>query len=103
MKILLIAAAASLSILAGCASGPSLPAGMKAGQFVDYACEGGKRFSARAAADGSTIRLRFEGGWELDRKAEGVYEADGWKLAFAGGMAEVVHNGKTMAKGCKLA
>lgn len=89
--------------LAGCASGTVVPAGMKAGQFVEYACEGGKRLSARAAADGSTVRIRFEGGYELDRKDAGVYEADGWKLTAAGGTAELAHGGKLVARACKPA
>ncbi len=103
MKIASLSTLLAVTALAGCASTASIPAGMKADQFVNYACEGGKRMSARAAADGSTVRIRFEGGYELDRKADGVYEGDGWKLALAGGSAELAHGGKVVAKGCKPA
>jgi hypothetical protein len=96
---LLIALSAALA--AGCASTATVPAGMKAGQFVDYACEGGKRMAARAAADGSTVRIRFEGGYELDRKDAGAYEADGWKFTTGGAATQLEHNGKVVAKGCK--
>lgn len=92
---------ASVLAAAGCAS-TSMPGGLKAGEFVSFTCEGGKRYSARASADAKTVRLRHEGGWELERKAEGVYEADGWRLSTGGsGGSEVVHNGKVVLKGCK--
>lgn len=91
------------AVLAGCASGPSVTAGMKPGEFVHYACEGGKRLSARAAADGTTVRVRHEGGYELDRKSDGSFEADGWKLTRAGSGLDLAHKGKTVAKGCKPA
>lgn len=92
-----------LALLAGCATTEGVPAGMKAGQFVDYACADGKRLAARAAADGSTVRVRFEGGYELDRKDTGVYEGDGWKFSNKAGAVELAHNGKLVAKGCKAA
>lgn len=101
MKTIVLASLAALSLLAGCASTADVPAGMKQGKFVDFSCEGGKRMSARAAEDGSTVRVRFEGGYELDRKAPGQYEADGWKLNMAGGVAQLEHGGKVVAKGCK--
>lgn len=87
------------ALAAGCASTADVPAGMKAGQFVSYSCEDGKRLAARAAADGATVRIRFEGGYELDRNG-GVYEGDGWKLT-PGGATQLEHNGKVVAKGCK--
>lgn len=102
MKTAILIATAALA-LAGCASTQSIPAGMKAGEFVSYNCDGGKRLMARAAADGSTVRVRYEGGYELDRKDAGVYEADGWKLMTQGPGAELIHNGKTVLKNCKLA
>lgn len=103
MKFVATTVLLGLGVLAGCASTQSIPAGMKAGEFVSYTCEGGKRLQARAAADGSTVRVRYEGGYELDRKEAGVYEADGWKLTTQGGAAELVHNGKTVLKNCKVA
>jgi hypothetical protein len=91
------------ALAAGCASTADVPAGMKAGQFVSYSCEDGKRLAARAAADGATVRIRFEGGYELDRKGPGVYEADGWKLSTTGAAAQLEHGGKVVARGCRPA
>jgi hypothetical protein len=101
-------AALILAVFAGgCASTSPLPTGMVAGKFVAYACDGGKQFQARAADDGSTVRIRYEGGYELDRMAKGIYEGSGWKLvtadASAGAPAELSHNGKVVLKACKLA
>jgi hypothetical protein len=104
MKFALTAPLITLALLAGCATGPAVPTGMKAGQFVTFNCEGGKSFQARAAADGSTVRVRYEGGYELDNKGAGVYESDGWKLTTQGpGAAELMHNGKSVRKNCKAA
>jgi len=100
MRVLTIAAAAV--ILSGCATTSAVPSGMKTGQFVQFACEGGKSFSARVSEGASTIRVRYEGGWELDRKADGVYEAEGWKLMTTGPDAfELMHNNKSIGKRCK--
>ena len=107
MKIVVAASTLCLLGLVGCASTggatSSIPAGMKAGEFVPFACDGGKRLMARAAADGSSVRVRFEGGYELDRKGPGVFEADGWKLTTQSGGTELVHNGKPVATNCKPA
>ena len=100
MKYALSIALAGAALLAGCASSPSVPAGMQAGKFVSYECEGGKRFQARLAADGSTVRIRYEGGYELDRKADGVYEGEGWRLETQGKM-ELHHKGKVAVRGCR--
>lgn len=102
MKTTSIALSLAVAVLASCATTTAtVPAGMKAGRFVDYSCEGGKRLAARAAEDGSTVRIRFEGGYELDRKEAGVYEGYGWKLVTQAGAAELVHGGKVVAAGCK--
>jgi len=104
MKFVFTAPLITLALLAGCATGPAVPTGMKAGQFVTFNCEGGKSFQARATADGSTVRVRYDGGYELDNKGAGVYESDGWKLVTEGpGAAELIHNGKTIQKNCKAA
>jgi hypothetical protein len=103
MKALGIAAVAVVvsGVVSGCAT-TAVPTGMKAGQFVQFACEGGKRFQARASDDGKTVRVRYEGGWELDRKSDGVFEADGWKLVTMGpDAAELLHNNKSIGKRCK--
>lgn len=102
MKLVIASLFLGVAFFAGCASSPAVPQGMKLGQFVDFSCDGGKRFQARVAADGSTVRVRYEGGYELDNKGDGVYEADGWKLSTQGpGAAELFHNGKSAMKGCK--
>jgi hypothetical protein len=92
-----------LLLATGCASTSSIPSGMKADEFVAFGCDEGKRMTVRAASDGSTVRLRYEGGRELDRKQAGVYEADGWKLTTQNGVTELIHNGKVVLKNCKPA
>lgn len=99
-SVLSILALAGVAVFSGCASSPSVPAGMKVGKFVSYECEGGKRFQARLAADGSTVRIRHEGGYELDRKANGVFEGEGWRLETQG-KVELHHKGKVAARGCR--
>ncbi len=100
MKVISIVAATV--VLAGCASTAAIPTGMKPGQFVQFSCQSGKSFSARLREDAQTIRVRYEGGWELDQKADGVYESDGWKLMTTGPNAiELLHNGKSIGKQCK--
>jgi hypothetical protein len=104
MKFVFTAPFIAIGLLAGCASSPAVPPGMKTGQFVDFACDGGKRFQARLAADGSTVRIRHEGGYELDSKGGGIYEGAGWKLVTQGpGSTELLHNGKSAMKDCKSA
>lgn len=101
MKFALSVSLLGAALLAGCATGSSVPAGMQAGKFVAYQCEGGKRFQARLAADGSSVRIRHEGGYELDHKGGGVYEGEGWKL-LTHGAVELQHNGKTAARQCRV-
>jgi len=104
MKFVFTAPLIAISLLAGCASSPAVPQGMKPGQFVDFACDGGKRFKARLADDGTTVRVRYEGGYELESKGAGVYEDANWKLVTQGSnAAELLHNGKSAMKGCKPA
>ncbi|MFN3377007.1 MAG: hypothetical protein ACK40S_10710 [Burkholderiaceae bacterium] len=99
-SVLSILALAGVAVLAGCASSPSVPVGMQAGKFVSYECEGGKRFQARLAVDGNSVRIRYEGGYELDRIANGVYEGEGWRLQTQG-KVELQHHGKTMLRDCR--
>lgn len=104
MKLVLASSILGVVVLAGCASSPAVPAGMQAGKFVGLVCEGGKSFQARAANDGSTVRIRYEGGYELDTMGGGVYEGSGWKLVTQGpGATALHHNGKLILQGCKSA
>lgn len=96
------AAVLGVVVLAGCAATGKTPVGMKPGQFVTYECDAGKRFQARLAEDGSSVRIRYEGGYELDAKGQGVFESEGWKLSTeipAG--SELMHKGKLTHKNCK--
>ncbi len=92
-----------VSVAAGCAVSSPLPIGMVADKFVSFSCEGGKQFQARATPDGSSVRIRYEGGYELDQIAKGIYEGAGWKFV-AGDSAnsELFHNGKSVLKSCKV-
>jgi hypothetical protein len=99
------AAVAALALLAsGCASAPVPPEGMKTGQFVRFACDGAA-FQARASDDGRTVRVRtLHGSAELDKKQEGVFEGDGFRLATTGAeRISLTHNGKVQGKNCKPA
>ncbi len=102
MKLIVAAALSSITLLSACGSAPMAPVGMKAGAFVSYQCEGGKRLQARLADDGSTVRVRHDGGYELDRKGDGVFEGEGFKLvAGTDGRLELAHHGKPTARNCK--
>lgn len=105
MKFIFTAPLVALSLLGGCASSPAMPQGMTTGKFVSFACEGGKTFSARAAEDGKSVRVRgLHGSAELDMKSEGVYEGDGYTLMTKGSDgASLVHAGKSQGDRCKPA
>ncbi|NPC54436.1 hypothetical protein [Caenimonas soli] len=103
---LVLASLASLAVaaLAGCAT-QSAPTGMAPGKFVSFACADGKTFSARAAEGGDSVRVRaHQGSAELDRKGDGVYEGDGYKLVTQGAEGvSLTHEGKPQGKNCKVA
>ena len=105
MKFVFTAPLVVLSLLGGCASTPAMPQGMKTGKFVSFACEGGKTFSARAAEDGKSVRVRsLHGSAELDMKSDGVYEGDGYTLVTKGtGGASLMHAGQSQGDRCKPA
>lgn len=105
MKFVFTAPLIAVTLLAGCASNPAVPAGMTAGKFVSFSCEGGKTFSARAAQDSKTVRVRgHHGSSELDMKSDGVYEGDGYTLMTKGaGAVSLMHSGKTEGRNCKPA
>jgi hypothetical protein len=101
-----IVPAFALALLAGCATTASVPAGMQPGKFVQFSCAGGKMFSARAAEGGATVRVRaHHGAAELDRKGDGVYEGEGYRLVVTAGSGAVslMHGGKPEASQCKAA
>ncbi len=101
MKLLF--SAVTVAVLVGCAS-QSLPLhSMPAGKFVTFACTDGKVFSARAADDGSSVRVRaMQGSAELDRQADGSYAGDGYKLTVQGGDAvSLTYEGKLQGKDCR--
>ncbi len=104
MKFAAAASLMALGLLSACAT-TSVPSGMAAGKFVSFSCEGGKMFSARAAEDSKSVRVRgLHGSAELDMKADGVYEGDGYTLKTSGADAvTLLHEGKTQGKGCKPA
>lgn len=76
---------------------------MLAGKFVNFECDGG-RFSARAAVDGKSIRVRgLHGAAELDMKGDGLYEGDGYKLMTKGATGiSLLHDGKPNGTNCKV-
>ncbi len=100
----LILASFALAALAGCAT-QNTPAGMASGKFVSFDCADGKVFSARAAQDGASVRVRaHHGSAELDRKGDGVFEGEGYKLITQGSDAvSLLHDGKSQGKNCKAA
>ncbi len=104
MKALPFASLFPAAMLYACASGPMAPPGMMAGKFVNFECQGG-RFSARAAEDGKSIRVRgLHGSAELDMKGDGVFEGDGYQLMTKGATGiSLLHAGKSMGTNCKAA
>jgi hypothetical protein len=99
-KLILIAPAL---VLAACATTPSAPAGMEAGKFVSFTCEGGP-FQARWNPDGNTVRVRSHHGAAELAPTDGGYAGDGFALQTSGkdGMS-LSHAGKTLGKNCKKA
>lgn len=90
-------------MLAACATSPSLPAGVKAGQFVRFACDGGKTFAVRVSEDGSSARVRaLHGAAELASKGEGLFEGEGYRLMLKSGDATALsHDGKPQGEKCR--
>lgn len=91
------------ALVSGCASAPATPPGMVVGKFVSYDCTGG-RFSARAAEDGKSVRVRgLHGAAELDLKGDGIYEGDGYRLLTKGANGvSLTHDGKPNGVNCKI-
>jgi hypothetical protein len=104
MKLMSVTVLAATTMLFACASAPMPAPGMVAGKFVEFQCQGG-RFSARVAEDGKTVRVRgLHGAAELDMKAQGVYEGEGYRLDTQGpNGVSLMHGGKANGTNCKAA
>lgn len=103
-SFLVLASVASVVAVAGCASAPTLPPGVKAGQFTRLACEGGKTFAVRMAEDGKSARVRaLHGASELSLQPDGAYAGEDYKLALPGVSAATLwHKGKVEAEKCTV-
>ena len=90
--------------LTACASAPSLPAGVKAGEFARFMCDGGKSFAVRVSADGSSARVRaLHGAAELAAKGDGLFEGDGYRLTLkAADGTSLLQDGKSQGDKCRL-
>jgi hypothetical protein len=90
--------------LAGCATTAPVPAGLMAGKFVSFDCEG-QDFQARFNAEGNTVRVRsHSGAAELSPTGDGVYEAEGFKLTMKGASGVTLEAaGKVLGRNCKRA
>ncbi len=94
------ALAAILTLASGCATMSPAVGGLDTDKLARYECEG-KGFSARAAEDFSSVRVRtHEGSVNLDRAEGGEFKGDGWTLKTAGGLT-LVHKDKVVAQNCK--
>jgi hypothetical protein len=93
-----------LAIVTACASSPSLPAGVKPGEFARLGCEGGRTFAVRMAEDGKSARVRaLHGAAELSLQSDGAYAGDEYKLALpASAPATLWHKGKVEADKCRI-
>jgi hypothetical protein len=90
--------------LAACATTAPAPAGMEAGKFVSFDCEG-QDFQARYSVDTGTVRVRsHSGAAELSRAGDDAFSGEGFKLMLRGanGIA-LEHGGKMLGKNCKRA
>lgn len=90
--------------LTACATTAPAPAGMEAGKFVSFDCEG-QDFQARYSADTGTVRVRsHSGAAELARAGDDAFAGEGYKLTLRGasGMS-LEHAGKLLGKNCKRA
>ena len=96
--------AISAALLASACATTSVPEGMKAGEFVRLSCAA-QSFQVRAADDGRSVRVRSQhGSAELDKKADGVFEGEGFALSALGDQRiSLSHNGKLLGSRCKPA
>jgi hypothetical protein len=104
MKTVAMLALLGSAVLAGCASLAPPPAGMEAGKFVRFDCDG-QDFQARFNPEGNTVRVRTQhGAAELTAGADGVFQGEGFKLMTQGPTGVTIeHAGKVVGKACKRA
>lgn len=104
MKLQALTPLFAVAVLAGCATTAPVPAGLEAGKFVSFDCEGAD-FQARFNAEGNTVRVRsHSGAAELSAAGDGVYQAEGFKLMTKGATGVTLeHAGKVLGKNCKRA
>lgn len=100
-KRLLLLFTTSVAVV-GCAATAQAPAGMQAGQFVAFDCEG-QDFQARFNPQGNTVRVRSHAGSaELSAAGSDVYAGEGYRLSLKGKDGIVLeHGGKVLGKNCK--
>ncbi len=103
-SLFLLAPLAAAAVVAACATGSQLPAGVKPGEFARLACEGGKTFAVRMSEDGKSARVRaLHGASELSLQPDGAYVSDDYKLALpATSPATLWHKGKVEADKCNV-
>lgn len=104
MIVRILGVSAIAFAVAACSTTASAPAGMEAGKFVSFDCEG-QDFQARYSADTGTVRVRsHSGAAELTRAGDDSFVGDGFKLMLSGanGIA-LEHSGKMLGKNCKRA
>ena len=95
-----IAVAATAMITGGCATTNVAVGGLETEKLVRYNCEG-KDFSARAAEDYLSVRVRTpEGSVNLDRAEGNEFKGEGWTLKTTNGLA-LVHKDKVVSHNCK--
>jgi len=88
--------------LAACASMSPAPAGMEAGSFVKFDCEG-QDFQARWNPDSASVRVRTQhGAAELTRVSDNVFQGEGYELKTGDGIV-LSQGGKVLGKACKRA
>lgn len=92
----------AVAALAACATGAPVPAGLEAGRFVNFDCDG-QDFQARFDPDGKTVRVRtHHGAAELAPAGDGVFQGEGFKLVMRGAAGVTIeHGGKALGRNCK--
>jgi len=102
MKLKLLASLGAAALIAGCATTAPVPAGLEAGRFVNFDCEG-QDFQARFDPEQNTVRVRtHRGSAELAAAGGGVFQGEGFRLSMAGAKGITIeHDGKPLGTSCK--